>query len=426
MGTGLTRSDFCVKRDRECCDVNTSLFGEDAFYREAFEDCREGDPEHDNLFITAAQQAQLKWRKTSLAASYAQLKLAKSAAGACTSRSSRSSESPIRRPASPSTEVHGSGWLNNTISEWCGGERPALANGPFWQKGLGKGLMVRDGPNYKQRKMKVESTCAMYEALTIDAIKMDKKIENIVGRLVPESSLPRRQDFLDIPDYGGGRTPEWSPSCPLPRVICINLMLPYHTGTNPFAKDAGCSVVGFFEIKPEILQALDSKRVPPWVRIFKDFFEGPAGVPGGPKEDPNRSLHRRLKPNVKKDLCGGLLKAVAYCENPQDINIPEAFRPYNGKPCLITKSGYIVKDPRGEWLEIGIDVRRFNLLARQCLCSFRNMLPKASIHYGFWIQAIDDDDMPEAMLCDLYCHGFNMVADPLPITEDPDPEVVEQ
>lgn len=422
MGNSLT----CVRRDRECCDVNTSLFGEDAFYREAFEDCREGGPMHDGLFEAARHQATLKWRKTRVAANVASFQIKKTAvkaASSCQSRTAlKSDTSPLRRPSLgnspfPPSQVQGFEWLH-TMPEWTGSEFPGVGDGPYWQKGNAASLLVRDGPDYKQRRLKTRSSQAMYQALCCDAIKSNKKIENVIGRLVPEEALPRMQYRMDIPDHGGGRTPEWKPSCPLPRLICINMMLPFATGTNPFGQDHGCSVVGFFEIKPETLQALQSNKVPACVRLFKEFYDGPAGLPGGSKDHPDRSLHRRLQPGIKKDLCPGLLKAVAYCENPQDINIPEAFRTYNGKPCLITKSGYIIKDPRGEWLEIGVDVRRFNMLARTCLCNFRGMLPRASIHYGFWIQAVEDEDMPEAILCDIYCHGFNMIDDPLPIAEE--------
>jgi len=56
----------CTERDktRSCCDVNSSLFGEDAFYRDNFYDCSEGDASQDYLFLPKIkEQARLKFRK---------------------------------------------------------------------------------------------------------------------------------------------------------------------------------------------------------------------------------------------------------------------------------------------------------------------------------------------------------------------------
>jgi len=97
------------------------------------------------------------------------------------------------------------------------------------------------------------------------------------------------------------------------------------------------------------------------------------------------------------------------------VKVPENFRSYNGKPCLITKCGYIVKDPGGEWLEIGIDVRGFNLLARTALAKLRNNLPLTRIHYGFLIQGVEDEELPEALLCDMHMYGINLIDDPVSI-----------
>eukprot|EP00927_Polykrikos_kofoidii_P001223 TRINITY_DN10444_c0_g1_i2.p1 TRINITY_DN10444_c0_g1~~TRINITY_DN10444_c0_g1_i2.p1 ORF type:complete len:154 (-),score=24.44 TRINITY_DN10444_c0_g1_i2:318-779(-) len=108
-------------------------------------------------------------------------------------------------------------------------------------------------------------------------------------------------------------------------------------------------------------------------------------------------------------------KAVAYCENPENINVPELFNRYNGKPALITNSGYVIKDPEGEWMEIGVDVRKFNALCRKMLCSFRDRIPLTKIHYGFMIQGVEDEELPEALLCDLHCVGIDIMEDPVKI-----------
>lgn len=430
----------CIDRDhgrdrgRECCDA-TSLFGEDAFYRDNFYDCEGGDASQDHLFArikplnSVREQARLKYRKTKTFTSYAGF-AAKKELCACTPQARKLDGSPSHSRSLLSRQHSKEKFEGLSVArgqttdfigvmpEWTGKQSPDCSEGPFWQKGSGTGIMVRSGPNYKQNKLKAPSSWAMYEALCLDSLKHQSKLDSVIGNIVPEDRLPeikRRTASACSADHGGGRPLEWSPGCPLPRLICINLMLPYSAGLTPWSKDDGCSVIGFFEITPEALHHLRSmEKAPPCVRLFKEFLEGPAGKPGGPLDDPDRCLDRRLLKGKKKDEQGGLLKAVAYCQNPQDVSIPEAFTKFNGKPCLITKSGYIVKDPNNEWIELGIDVRGFCLLARKCLQSFRGMLPKARLHYGFWIQATEDEDLPEALLCDVYCHGFNIDSDPIP------------
>lgn len=421
MGGSACRA--CTERDksRQCCDVNSSLFGEDAFYRDNFYDCVEGG-ERDNYKFSnkVKEQARLKWRKASHLGAYAKFS-ARKQLGSCAPSGRQLDGSPAQRNRAATLEgVSGPEFLG-TMTEWTDRAFPEnLDEGPYWQKGAGTGLNVRDGPNYSKNRKKVASTWTMYEAISCDSVKHGKRLENIIGKIVPESELPSLDaNESCIPDMSGGKPLEWEPGCRLPRVLCINLMLPYESGLNPWAKDHGCSVVGFFQIRPETLGHLrDLDNAPPCVRLFQEFFEGPAGLPGDSEDNPSRSLAARLRKGKKKDEQGGLLKAVACCENPQDVNIPEAFVQYNGKPCLITKSGYIVKDPKHEWLEIGIDVRRFNLLARKCLMTFRSMLPRAIIHYGFWVQGTEDEDLPEGMLCDVHCLGFNMHSDPIPYEDE--------
>eukprot|EP00415_Alexandrium_ostenfeldii_P001878 UN1878 len=90
-------------------------------------------------------------------------------------------------------------------------------------------------------------------------------------------------------------------------------------------------------------------------------------------------------------------------------------RKFNGKPCLITKSGTVFKDPAGEWLEVDIDIRRFCKLARTMLISLRELLPRSSVHCGFTIQGCDEEELPEGIVIDMWLHNVNLVDDPLSI-----------
>mmetsp|Transcript_108591 Transcript_108591/g.312855 ORF Transcript_108591/g.312855 Transcript_108591/m.312855 type:complete len:453 (+) Transcript_108591:102-1460(+) len=433
-GASSGLSDCCTSRsDRSLCGLNDSFLGEDAFYRDAFYDCNEGNTSHDGLFAKAREQVSLKMRKASVAGSYAAFTVrTRSGVGdalqACmkpepSGNDGQPQSAELRTPKAhaktlPSVQSYPEAprWLNSTMDEWTSPELPPTGQGPYWAKGHGDGFRVRSGPDYRKRGQKTESSGSMYQAISCDAIRGSEKLTDIImghchGKLPPAPKFPES-------DKGGGPQPEWTTDCPLPRVICINLMLPYTAGIVPMRKDAGCSFVGFFHITAETVKAALSAEPPPAVRLFKEFWQGPAGAPGGPADSPDRSLFARVNPKQKKDQQRGLFKCIAHCLNPQDVKVPEMFHTYNGKPCLITKCGYIVKDPNLEWMEIGIDVRGFNILARKMLTSFRQLLPRTKIHYGFLIQGVDDEDMPEGILCDMFVHGCNMMEDPVLVDDD--------
>jgi len=207
----------------------------------------------------------------------------------------------------------------------------------------------------------IVSSGHQYDCLTIDAIKAGVKLDEVIGNVV---------DAVPPPANDSG----WTRGCPLPRVICINILLPYFNPKNPWAKDdGGCSFVGFFEITAETIKSLEGGNAPPCVHAFQKFCEGPAGKPGGPLDDPNRCLARRRNPQKTQDRDSGLFKVIGWCENTVELCLPEYLRQFNGKSFAITDSGYVIKDPEGEWLELGFDVRKLRTLP----CSGR-----ADVHRG--------------------------------------------
>jgi len=183
-------------------------------------------------------------------------------------------------------------------------------------------------------------------------------------------------------------------------------MLPYSGADS----DPGCSYVCFFHIRPELLAVLRSGTVPPCVRVFEKFCAGPGGTPLDPN-DPNRSLDLRRNTAKKANVDSGILKATVWCENLQKI--PYLLRRFNGKPATITKSGYIVKEKPGngkpgEWMEIGVDIRQFNTMARTALYRYHSKLSDVVLHFGFMVQTVEDEDLPEGLFCDLRVFGMDM------------------
>jgi len=73
-------------------------------------------------------------------------------------------------------------------------------------------------------------------------------------------------------------------------------------------------------------------------------------------------------------------------------------------------------DLPSEWLEVGIDLRQWNWLARQAFVSNRSRFRQAAMHFGFMVQAVDDDELPEGLICDMHVRGVDLDTDPFCIS----------
>jgi len=274
-----------------------------------------------------------------------------------------------------------------------------------WSKGDGTGFMVRSlGYDGNKRLDKEMSIGSLYECTSVDTIKADEQIKRVIG------TLAQLETVCD------SRTP-WT--YPLPRVLCVNVQLPYRSGFPMWAHpkdDPGCNVVAIFRIKQETVDLLNEhqagkKQLPEGVRLFLEFVRG--GTTDLPNPGPRRS---------------GLFKAIATCTNADEVadGIPAMLRKtalkQNGKPALITQSGSVFADPNGEWMEIGVDVRRFCFAAKEVLVQLRDRLVKASVHIGFLIQGVGDD-LPEGIICDCHLHCIDLERDPVHV-EIPSQEVI--
>lgn len=275
----------------------------------------------------------------------------------------------------------------STIPRWRGNATPAPRSGPRWEPGSGHGFRMRVGPDYKRNARKIESDGHLYECISLDVIRADQKIERILGTSVIE--VPPHHQVGD-----GALT--WASGCALPRVICINVQLPY-LGYNPFSShDPGCSVVALFHITSNTLQTLEGPHQPPAMKLFQQFWERDAG---------NLSVVKQAN----------AFKAVACCDNLQDIldglMVADFAVRKNGTPVLITRSGDMFKDPQGEWLEVSVDVRLFATFARMMLQQCRDRLARASVRVGFLIQGTTDEELPEGLIGDVVVHNVHLERD---------------
>lgn len=291
----------------------------------------------------------------------------------------------------------------STSNSWLGCTLP-MADGaadiqmgqPSWAKGNGLGFQLRCGPNYGRSPQKCPSDGSLYECVTVDMVTSDQKVDGVLERLV---SVPHS-------------TSSWSRGCPLPRFICVNTQLPYGPGSTMRSSGSGSNVISIFQIKDETLRALcEPEKQSAGFRNFLRFCQEPMGTPDA-VDDPARSLNSRRNPKKRAMNDSGLFKAVAVAENWDAVGLPDSLRAFNGKPVLISKSGTIVKDPEGEWVEITVDLGQFALLARSSLWLFRELLPRAQLHIGFLIQGMEDDELPEGLIGDVRLHHVDMMAHP--------------
>jgi len=393
--------------------LGTNLIGDDAFY-----EANEGDSSHDRLFSKAYRRMSGKAGVlVQYAKSQTKAKIAKIATGGRQCGPTSFPRISLRRvstvPANIGKEMWDD-WLGKTIPHYEGKGRPAKDSGISWSAVSGERVNVRCGPDYAKTGKKMPSIDTLYECLSVDLITADCKVEDILGRLI---DLPADlNDHLDERDLCGGVPLRWWEGCALPRILLVNVQLPYRTGPLAWGShpkwDYGCSAVAIWHIKPETLQKLRRNDPNPAIRLFERFCRGPCGEYGGSPGSPDRALGNRRLKGVKPNNQGGLFKGIAFGENPDDVPLfPQYLMKHNGKPCLITNSGTIVKDNRGEFIEIGIDVRKFSSLARSMLYNLRDLLESATVQLGFLIQGTEDSDLPEMLLCDLRLHNCNFLKD---------------
>lgn len=164
----------------------------------------------------------------------------------------------------------------------------------------------------------------------------------------------------------------------LPKTLLVHFLLPFQPGpiygSHP-ADDPGCSVVIFFKLKEPVLAS-------PALGLLQRFLEAE-------------------HPKSEGFAISGCLKVVGLLENLDELNIPAAARPmvrkFNGKPVLIEKESRHLHF-HGDILEITVDVRGFNPIARQLLCRLRGQLPKSVMQLGILVQGVEDIELPEGFL----------------------------
>lgn len=287
-------------------------------------------------------------------------------------------------------------WIGTTMNEWVGdgsASRPASGKGTSWSKGDASAFSVRHGPDYGRNRTKAPSLQSLYECISVDLVRANRKIGEVLGRLAPFP--PPVKDC------------KWTSECPIPRVLCVVAMLP---DANPLAAgalmgrheakeaDPGCSVVTIHLIRQETIEAFSKEPCAPALDLFAKFVQEAGELGGCPDGDKKSS---------------GIFKGIGLAENPEDATIPSYMKmpvwQWNGTPALITKSGSVFQAPDKEWFEIDIDVRLFSVAARTALFQLRSALTAVTVHVGFVIQGYEDPDLPECILCSCRLHNLDLL-----------------
>lgn len=284
----------------------------------------------------------------------------------------------------------------------------ALDPGPSWNPGNGLGFKLRGeswAKNKAGRKTKQASTGNLYDCINMEIMTADDRVDCVLEKV------------LQVPPHQETGHLSWTPSCTLPRVICVNVQVP-SKGINVWGHDPGWSVVSLFHIKEATIQQLESKREewPSALRLFERFCAGNCGSVDAPASLVDRLPDGRGWMESKTNF-SGIFKAIAVLTNEQEClegspaSLQKLVSKFNGTPAVITKSGRITRGPQGEWLEIAVDMRLFNTLAKTTLQVNRKMLIYASVHVGFLIQAAEDDDLPEGIIGDAHLHNVDFPLD---------------
>ena len=251
----------------------------------------------------------------------------------------------------------------------CNQPRPKGAQ-HFWSKGAASEFQVRS-IGYKSSKSKEGSAPPLYECIGVDLVRSNKLITNVSGSC---PVFQNQSQSSTIPAYWT-KDPKWSPSLGVPRILVINMQLPYSSPSlwapQSADSDPGYSIVSYYALSPAFVDKLDTC---PAIKLLK-----------------------RLIAEGKSMKETTALKAIGLVENLDEIGVPEIVSGYNGKPVLVTKSAKMhAFSP--EVFEIEFDVRQWSILARKSLHSLHDKLKEAKCQFGMLIEGKTDEELPEQLL----------------------------
>jgi hypothetical protein len=253
----------------------------------------------------------------------------------------------------------------------------------FWTKGNSSVFHIRS-IGYKHSKAKEPSAPTLYECIGADLVKSTKLVTSMVASGGVFEKILKGEPSGDIP-WPWLRYPksQWSESLGIPRLLIINIQLPYSSPSlwapQSADSDPGFSLISYYAVSPHLVESL---------------------VAGGPPP-PAVKLLKRLIAEGKSVKDETALKTIGIVENTEEVGFPDIVAGYNGKPVLVTKSSKLSMYPsqeKCEILEIEYDVRLWSILARKTLHSLRDKFKEARCQIGMVIEGRNDEELPEQLL----------------------------
>ena len=287
--------------------------------------------------------------------------------------------------------------LGTTLAQHSLGAAVGPAPQNTWSRGVGTSFNVRCGPNYKKNGKKAPSAEEMYETLSLDLVRAERKLEGF-------------QASCDLPEGWWGAEQEAACRGPLPPLLVINVQVPFGAPKMMGSSDdtSGISIVVVMRIKPSTQAHMAELEA-----AGGGSGSGGGGGGGGGGEMGKDAAYRLLMRWMRDAGTAGAdvklkerLKAMGVVSNMGELGLGSFIESYNGKPVLITKSGTITRGevvppgkPGGKPVpctEITIDVHRWAYVPRRGLHSLKERFSDMAVNIG--LGKIDHADLLHAWL----------------------------
>jgi len=229
---------------------------------------------------------------------------------------------------------------------------------------------------YMKTKKKENSLPAFYEQIGMDLFQNtfdeSTKIEHIAAHV----------------DFRESNLKEYTPDCPLPRLLVFNVQVPVKAPRwVGKSDDPGVSLVLYYELKRSAFEeAMNLENASSAMKLVARFFH---------ESQTNDDIRRRFK-------------IIGLVHNFVDVKFPSMLQNYNGRPAIVFKTGEHFSNPEEEYYEIDINVHDFGVMARRGLSLVMEKVPQMQLQCGFIVQGESEEELPERILASTNVHWLDL------------------